>query len=65
MTVWQLDELASEGSAGTKQVTDFTLHMLTKINDRDLPRTALGANPLVECITPAEATHMLTQFNRG
>ena len=48
MTVGQLDELASEGRAGTKQLTEFTLHMLTKINDRDCPRTALWANPLVE-----------------
>jgi len=59
------DKLASEGSAGTKQLTEFTLCMLTKLMTGADPGLHLGAYLLVERISiiPAEATHMLTQFN--
>ena len=58
------EELAGESSAGTRQQTEFTLRMLTKLMTEAVPGLPLGRSyRLVERIVPAGATHMLTQFN--
>jgi len=36
------DELAGEGSTGTRQLTEFALHMLTKLMTGAVPRLHLG-----------------------